>query len=301
MDRTTAHCRHDKGDSVTDIRNLTHLPVVGSRRSPTVDFSSLSNLASCQWRWYARYVLGMEDRPGSVALLGTLLGELCSTWWEGNAWEPLLKVRLEEWRAENPEAGFQPAWMEKAHWLMERYVAHYGPERDSGSVKVLASELFFKLRLPNRYGYLVGAIDQLWEIDGHVYVVERKSMADWSRIERHSISHQTTFYYWAAQQLGYEPWGIILDCIRTYQWKRDYHPPTDSFERRWLDRGDEHLRNAIIEAGKGLTLAKALVNGSLEPLRNFDDACSWCAYRNECLADLGFSDLAVPEEFAWEI
>lgn len=281
--------------------NLTHLPVTGSRRSPTIDFSSLSNLASCQWRWYARYVLGLEDRPGPAALLGTLMGELANTWWEGNPWEPLMVQRLEEWRLEYPEAdAYQPAWMEKAHWLMERYVALYGEERDSGSVKVLASELFFNLRLPGRYGWLVGAIDQVWEIDGKVFIVERKTMSDWSKIERHAISHQTTFYYWAAQQLGYEPWGILLDCIRTYQWKRDEHPPSDSFERRWLDRGDEHLRNAIAEAGRGLTLAKALINGQMEPIRNLNDHCSYCSYRNECLDNLGFGDLVVPAEFGFE-
>ncbi len=279
------------------IAGLTHLPVAGTKRSPTIDFSSLSVLAACQWKWHARYVRGLPDRPGPAALLGTLLGELTSTWWEGEDWEPLAMAAVKAWEAENPDAEFSPEWIGKAIWLMERYVLHYADERDS--VKVLGTEVPFKLRLPGRYGWLVGRIDQLWEIDGKVYVRENKSMADWSKIDQHMRSHQTTLYYWAAQQLGYEPWGILLDCQRTYRWKRDEHPPADSFERRWFDRHDEQLANAIVECGKGLTLAKMLINGTLQPLRNISDHCGWCAYSNECNAELGFSDLVVPEEFGW--
>ena len=279
------------------IAGLTHLPVSGTRRSPTIDFSSLSVLADCQWKWHARYVRGLPDRPGPAALLGTLLGDLTSAWWEGEDWEPIAVAAVKVWEAENPDAEFSPEWIGKAVWLMERYVLHYSDERDS--VKVLGTEIPFKLRLPGRYGWLVGRIDQLWEVDGKVWVRENKTMGDWSKIDQHMRSHQTTLYYWAAQQLGYEPWGILLDCQRTYRWKRDEHPPADSFERRWFDRHDEQLANAIIECGKGLTLAKMLINGTLLPLRNIEQHCSYCAYSNECNAELGFSDLIVPEEFAW--
>jgi len=147
------------------------------------------------------------------------------------------------------------------------------------------------------YGYLCGAIDQLLEIDGKAWVREGKTMADFSKMDQHERSHQTTFYMWAARQLGYEPWGILLDGIRTYQWKRDAHPPADSFERRWLDRGDQHLENAIREADIGLQLARELISGRLRPLRNISDHCGWCPYKNECNEDLGHSDLVVPNEF----
>jgi len=276
---------------------LTHLPVGGTRRSPTIDFSSLSVLADCQWKWDARYVKGLPDRPGPAALLGTLMGELTSVWWEGGDWEPLAIKTVKNWEAENPDAEYSPEWIGKAIWLMERYCAHYADERHT--VKVIGTEVPFKIRLPGRYGWLVGRIDNLFDIDGKVWVREQKTMNDWSKIDRHERSHQTTFYFWAAQQLGYQPWGILLDCIRTYRWKRDERPPSESFDRRWFDRNDEHLANAINEAGKGLTLAKMLINGQLEPLRNINDHCGWCEYSNECVAELGFNDLVVPEEFGW--
>jgi len=280
------------------LAGLTHLPVAGTKRAPTIDFSSLSNLAGCQWRWFARYVRGLPEKPSPALRLGTLMHELCAQWWEGLDWRLHMTEVVRAWEKENPDAEFSPEWMGKAIWLMERYEDFYGPERDT--VKVIATELYFKVRLPHRYGYLVGQIDNLWEIDGRLWVVERKTGADFSRLDQHERSHQTTFYYWAARQLGYEPWGIMIDFLRTYRWKRDPHPPGDSFERRWLDRNDEHLANAVLEAGKGLTLAKALINGQLEPLRNFDQHCGWCDFSNECVAELGFNDLVVPDAFAFE-
>lgn len=290
--------------TTTTPQNLTHLPISGTKRSPTIDFSSLQNLAGCQWRWYYRYVLGGPDKPGPAAQLGTLLGDLTALFWEGNDWRSFLKetereilLSLATGAVEDAFASL-PEWVGRAEWLMERYEEHYGAERDS--VKVLGTEVFFNLRLPGRYGYLVGAIDQLWEIDGRVWVREGKTFSDFSKLDQHERSHQTTFYLWAARQLGYDPWGILLDGIRTFKWKRDVHPAADSFERRWLDRGDEHVANAIREADIGLQLARELIAGRLRPLRNISDACGWCPYRNECNADLGHSDLVIPESFEFE-
>jgi hypothetical protein len=279
--------------------NLTHLPVSGTKRSPTIDFSSLQMLAGCQWKWHYRYVLGGEDRPGTAAQLGTHLGNLTALFWEGGDWRAYHANSAKQYMIEGEEGAFDitPEWFGRAEWLAERYEEHYGPERKN--VKVLGTEVFFKLKLPNRYGYLVGAIDQIQEIDGKVWIREGKTMSDWSKMDQHERSHQTTFYMWAARQLGYDPWGILLDGIRTYQWKRDVHPAADSFERRWLDRGPVHIENCIKEADKGLKLARELISGRLEPLRNIADPCSYCQYRNECNADLGHSDLLIPEEFGW--
>lgn len=284
---------------MTSPQNLTHLPISGTKRSPTIDFSSLQMLAGCQWKWWYRYVLGGEDRPGPAAMLGTFLGDMTALFWEGKDWRAFHAASEVQFQIVGEEGVFAitPEWFGRAHWLMERYEEHYRSELDN--VKVLGTEVFFRLKLPGRYGYLCGAIDQLQEIDGKVWVREGKTFSDFSKMDQHERSHQTTFYMWAAQQLGYEPWGILLDGIRTYQWKRDVHPPADSFERRWLDRGPTHMANAIREADIGLMLARELITGRLKPLRNIADHCGWCDYRNECNADLGHSDLVVPDEFGF--
>lgn len=283
------------------ITSLTHLPVSGTKRWPTIDYSSLSTLADCQWKWHRKYVLGEQFEPSTAMRLGSLLGECCQIFYAGGAWQEPIVEALRIWSAENPEATACPEWIEKASWLMGRYEQHYQDERHE--IRQLGAEVRFKLRLPGRYGWLVGAIDEIWEIDKRVWIVERKSGADFRKIDSglFMVDPQTTLYYWAARQMGYEPWGICIDFLRTYRWKRDEHPPEDSFRREYYDRNDEHLVAAIREAGKGLSLAKRLIGGDLEPLRNIGEHCSWCQCRNACVADLAFEDQVIPEEFMWEI
>jgi hypothetical protein len=282
---------------------LTHLPVSGTVRSPTIDYSSLRVLADCQWQWYENYVVGTQTEPTAAMKLGTLLGEACAEFYAGRPWEEPVLATLKEWQKANPEADYTPEWIEKAHWLMVRYSEHYADDRKE--VVQIGAEIPFRLRLPHRYGWLVGRIDEVWLIDGRTWIVERKSSKDFSKLDSglFMVDPQTSLYYWAARQLGYDPWGICIDFIRTYKWTRDLHkhPPADSFRREFYDRNDEHLRQAIREAGKGLSLAKLLIGGTLQPLRNINDHCGWCQVRNQCVADLAFEDQVVPATFEMEV
>jgi PD-(D/E)XK nuclease superfamily protein len=282
---------------------LTHLPVSGTLRSPTIDYSSLSTLADCQWKWHNKYVLGNQYEPSTAMKLGSLLGECSQEFYAGRPWEPPIIEALKEWTDENPEAEFSPEWIEKATWIMERYAAHYADDRKE--VVQIGAEVPFRLRLPGRYGWLVGRIDEVWKIDRRTWIVERKSGADFRKIDSGLFQWdpQTSLYYWAARELGLEPWGICVDFLRTYRWKRDEHkhPPEDSFKREWYDRNSEHLAGAIAEAGKGLTLAKLIIGGAIQPLRNLGEHCSWCECRNACMTDLAFGDLVPPDEFEWEM
>lgn len=233
--------------------------------------------------------------------MGTLLGEACQEFYAGRPWEAVCLRWLNEWKAENPDAEFAPEFVERACWLMERYAAYYADDRKD--VVQVGAEIPFRLRLPGRYGWLVGRIDEVWRINGRIWIVERKTGNDFRKLDSGLFmwDPQTSLYYWAAQQLGYEPWGIVIDFLRTYRWKRDEHPPEDSFRREYFDRNTEHLDAAIKEASKGLTLAKHLIGGTLLPLRNLGEHCSWCECRNACVTDLAFGDLAVPDELHLEI
>jgi hypothetical protein len=282
---------------------LTHLPVSGTLRSPTIDFSSLSTLADCQWRWHRKYVLGETFEPSTPMKLGSLLGEACAEFYAGRPWQAVVMRWLTEWKAENPEAEFDPEWIERAAWIMARYERHYADDR--ADVTQLGAEVPFRVRLPGRYGWLVGKIDEIWKVNGRIWIVERKSGNDFRKIDSGLFvwDPQTSIYYWAAKKMDMEPWGICIDFLRTYRWKRDgdARPTEESFRREWHDRTDEHLEHAIGEAGKGLTLAKLIINKTIEPLRNLGEHCSWCECRNACVADLAFEDLVVPDELEWEI
>jgi PD-(D/E)XK nuclease superfamily protein len=274
---------------------LTHLPVSGTRRAPTIDFTSLSTLASCQKRWHYKYVQQLDETPTTAMSLGHLMHLLFEAWWRGGDWQPVLQAEVDGWQLDNPGMEFVPEYMDRAAWLMERYVTVYGPERFE--VEVVGVEVPFRVRLPGKYGWLVGRIDGLEIRDNHLWVVERKTGGDFSKLDTYTWDPQTSLYYWAARQLGYEPWGIMVDFTKTYRWKRGDRPPAESFERRWLDRNDKHLEMAIEEAKVGLDLARAIITERVRPLRNPDRHCQWCPYQGPCVSELAFGEFALPDSY----
>jgi PD-(D/E)XK nuclease superfamily protein len=276
---------------------LTHLPVSGTLRSPTIDFSSLNTLTSCPKRWHYRYVQGLPEDASAALTFGSLMHELWGEFWRGSLWQATLKAEVQAWQDANPEAEFVPEYFDKAFWLMSRYETVYGPERRD--IKVIGVEVPFRVRLPGRYGWLVGRIDGLFEIDHRLWVAEFKTMADWTKLDTYTWDPQVSLYYWAAQQMGYEPFGILVDAARTYRWKGE-RPAEESFDRRWVDRNPEHLVAAIEEAKTGLTMAKLFIAGTVKPYRNVTRDCAWCPYRNPCVAELCFDDLVIPNEFEFD-
>jgi hypothetical protein len=201
------------------------------------------------------------------------------------------------WEKHNPDAEVLPDYFHDCAWLMSRYEHVYESERASGEVEVIEQEKPFKLRLPGKYGWLIGYLDEVWKLDGRLWVVERKTMGKFDELEAFAWSPQVTLYHWAAVQLGLEPEGILLDAMRTYRWKRDErkHPPAESFQRRWLDRSPRHDEEAVLDAIAGLDRMRELRRGA-RPLRNVGRHCNYCPARVPCRLAACFG----PEEVVWD-
>lgn len=262
-------------------------------RWPLLSYSSMGMLTACERKWAFRYRDQAPDSPSSAMQLGSTFHTLAGAWWQGGDWEATAKLLGEMWIRANPEAERMPKWFDDAVWLFERYIQVYGHERPD--VEVVATELEFKVRLPGKYGWLVGKIDNLWRIDGKLWVTERKTMGDWDRMEAYCWDPQVTLYFWVAQQLGYEPWGICLDAARTYRWvEKNLHkyPPEVSFQRRWLDRNDTHLKVAMDDMTAALVRQRQLLKGD-RPIRNVSRDCGWCSFREPCMNELAFSDTGI--------
>lgn len=268
----------------------------GTGRWPTVSFSSLSKLTSCQRRWAFQYRDRAPEVPGPAMLKGTLLHQLWYAHWSGKDWHDELQVQGEIFIAEHPEATYLPDWIGDAAWLFDRYVTHYGDlatvTEANPDFEVVALEQEFKVKLPGKYGWLIGRLDGLWKIDGYLWLVEAKSMSDWETLDRYIYDPQCSLYVWAAREAGWPVEGVMVDAMRTYRWvakNEGKHPVAESFDRRWVDRNQEHLDMAIEEAKAGLDMARALLRGAIRPLRNMDRHCGWCSYRSPCLAELCFN------------
>lgn len=259
---------------------------------PHISFTSLSMLAQCERKWAFKYRDGLELTPTPAMSKGSLFHRLWRSWWETGDWENEARYAADEWAAaiSSEEMVTEiPAWMSDMHWLMERYAARYASQRNT--VEVVGAEVPFMLRLPGKYGWLHGYFDAIFRIEDRIWITELKTMGDWDSLESYAWDPQVTLYYWAAQEMGYEPWGILLDAARTYRWKQP-RSVEDSFQQRWMDRNDEHLQMALRDAVAGLERARGLLRGA-DPLRNVSRDCNYCPFRDPCRAEMAFGPVAV--------
>lgn len=226
-------------------------------------YSELSTLAGCEQRWWYRYVEDREDQPSDAMKLGTSMHEFADAFW---CWDPLVIP---------PEA----------EWLAERYMQHYADQRNS--VKVIESEM--NLEWPLGATKLVGHIDGLYKIDGKQWLVERKTMRDWRRLDSLDVDLQVSLYCWLARKNGIEFEGVVYDAIRTYAWKRDEHPTSDSFQWLYLDRTDEQIDRAAQWALNLSARAHELASGELVPVRNLAaHVCGMCPYKVACWDEMAW-------------
>lgn len=275
-----------------------------SLRWPHISHSGLELLTSCERAWAFKYRDKLPDTPGPSQLRGTLLHRLQAEWWEYGDWPALAEEQGQLWIAENPEASSLPDWFTTAVWLMERYERHYHLERPEGDVRdeweVLSVEIRDRVRLPGKYGWLVFVLDLVHRHreTGKLWVRDWKSSGKKNAMDDfYTWSPQVSLYFWAAQQLKLEPWGLIIDFAYSYRWKAD-RPTSETFELRWLDRGPEQLEQAVLEAMAGMDRARSILRGA-RPLRSVRDHCSWCPYRDPCRMELAFGpeySLDVEEE-----
>lgn len=185
----------------------------------TTSFSELSTLSQCEEKWDRKYRLGLPDEAGPALQKGKLVHAGVNMLTEGVSGANILDNTL----SAGALMGADPETVDDALWLLKRYREHYS--QFMRNVEVLASEVQMDVELPflinGRHVTLHGYADNLYRINGRVYLVERKTMADWSRLDLIDVDPQVSLYDWAIKQghvLGHEVYGILFDAIRTYRW-----------------------------------------------------------------------------------
>jgi PD-(D/E)XK nuclease superfamily protein len=277
-------------EPVVSAVTIVELPTSG--RWPHISHSSLSMLTACERQWAFKYRDKLEAPPTSAMRKGSIFHRLWGAYWGAApqinpewAWQEETREIGAEWLAEHPDATGWPTELDDMIWLFSRYVEHYGGTAEGWAVEGI--EVPFRVKLPGKYGWLVGYYDMLLrDPEGRLWIVELKTMGDFERLESYCWDPQLSIYYWVAREQGLNPWGLLLDAARTYRWKAD-RPTAESFERRWLDRNETHLEMAVREAVAGLVRAKALLRGDY-PLRNVKRDCGWCPYNVPCREELTF-------------
>ena len=244
------------------------MPTEAKARDYT-SYSELSSFASCEQKWWNRYIDKQADEPSAAMSRGTDLHEAIDQWWRGTPWE----------RSDD----------ETVNWLMVRYNEHYGPMRDE--VEVLQSEL--ELRAPLANGReLLGYVDGLYSWKGMTWLVERKSMKDWSRLAMLDADLQISLYAWLARENGIQFDGLIYDAIKTFHWKQP-RPASESFDFVLLDRTDDQMDAAAEWADN----TYKRMTSTRTPVKNFGTfTCRGCNFVDKCREELAWGTQTIEIE-----
>lgn len=300
-----------------------------------MSYTELSTLAKCEMMWALRYRDKVEqpDEPRPIYFRkGTMLHELIHAWWIGGD----AQVRAEAAQLGESEDFDHAALQDDVQWLYDRYTTHYGELRARGAIRVVETELKVINPLPHTDVSVVTYVDQLvWVKDmgthpDGLYVVERKSMADWQRLDTIDVDPQVGIAMWQLANAGWPVKGVLYDAMRTYRWKPekptqaafieaadiagtlpefktqkaqrewakaeieasagDERPLEDSFNMLWLDRSAQQIVPVVTDM-RAAVRRRAVLGAGEVPMRNIGTTCRTCSFRNECHADLIFPEL----------
>lgn len=283
-------------------------------------YTELSLLADCEKKWEYRYVNRVRSDQSVAQARGSAIHEAVARWWD----DPTLPMAvINPWPEGRPEDPEEVALVE---WLLKRYEEHHGPGRRAGSLRMIGHELYFEHPVPGTNVMLRAYVDGLGlDADGQMWLVERKTMKDWQRLDLLEVDQQISLYIWLAQVIGLPVKGVIFDAIRTFRWKLEKptladieadliehglsgytkkglrelakqlqeedpgveRPAAESFHVAWLDRSPEHIAEALADVQAGAQRRALLANGA-RPLRNLGRSCGWCDHKPACWAALSF-------------
>lgn len=197
-----------------------------SASETVTNYSELNTIAMCERRWAFGYELHKEEEGKKVGLhRGTLLHIGKGRWSTG-----LGATLPEEWEDDMGPGGrpgeqqryllsdFDPDVVESARWLLDRYAAHYG-DAPPPDWKLLATEPWLSGMIGGEK--VVGRADNLWEIDGNVWLDETKSYGSKGRTAFLAVDPQPSIYFTLVKQtFGLDIHGILWDGIYTHRYAK---------------------------------------------------------------------------------
>lgn len=274
-----------------------------------VNYSELNTLTTCEQKWVYSYLLRRdeEQRNRDGLHLGTLL-HLGAEGWQDGSWAmhgaavlPLSWVDDigNDGKPGEPTerflAEFDDELVAKAQWLLDRYAIVYGLQPPD-NWNVLSSEEWMTATfevVAGRPIELVGRTDGLVEIDGDLWLLERKSYANKQRLAYIGVDPQLMLYgILAEENYGVPITGVIYDGIHTYQWVKP-RAPEDSFQRLELMISEQKRETAKRYLHAAVNRRQQLASNVDAALPAVGMVCSWCGFKEQCWAALGDDDLEI--------
>lgn len=193
--------------------------------SGRISFTEASTLADCEEKWRRKYLLRQEDPGNRFTHLGTMVHTGIDLFWHGQQWLAITEAISGEALA----LGANDETWDDALWLVRRYIQRYAQERQSVTSYQSEVEVEFPF-----HGVMVRArLDGLKVEDDRLWVVERKTMSRWDKIDYVQADPQVSLYWLAVKRgLHLEPFGIEYDAVYTHRWKPTKPTQKDLIEAR---------------------------------------------------------------------
>lgn len=225
-----------------------------------INYSELASLASCERKWWYGYNSTYEESPDNKRglYLGTLLHLFHDRWMnrELTAGELFLP---QSWTDDINTGGkpgdvrtltiedFPDDVISDAHWLMDRWVKHYGMEPPS-DWEIIATEEWLTADIGNGVE-LVGRHDGLFRVNGDLWLNEVKSYKSKGRLDSIQVEPQPATYVKLVEaNYGETIVGIMYDGIYTYHWKPELPTQKALIESAIASGDDQWLLGATKKA-----------------------------------------------------
>ena len=187
-----------------------------------VSYTELDTLAQCEKKYSYKYLLRQKSGQTPAMWKGSLVHDVVGPWWDSE--RDIHEILDEQLAAAGADTPLDQAIVDDTRWLLDRYQRVYWEDRANKSLRVIGQELKFQQQLPKMAAdvVLVGYVDQLvLDRRGGLWLVERKTMNDWQRLELLPADRQIDLYIWLARSCGLPVQGVLFDAIRTYRWKAE--------------------------------------------------------------------------------
>lgn len=267
-----------------------------------ISHSQLQTWDRCKFSWHLNYEQGWTQKEKSNALtIGTLVHEFLEIYYANvklgtvaEAW-PAIRTRVNS-KMQNPMQSLDDIQcVNTAARLVEKYVHDFAPFQDKG-LKIHEVEYHFVIPLISPKGRdfeLQGYVDLLLEMNGKYWIWDHKTANGkfWTPTECMMDSQMPT-YAAALRTQGIDVFGIVINMLNTYQYKKwSEVTPEKLFRREKTYRTPAELDNILVEIGRSYDEMKDFQESGMPARRSLKKDCSFCFFQDPCLMGIKGVDL----------
>lgn len=252
-----------------------------------ISHSQLASWNRCRLQWWLGYVEKWTPRKiKSVLEVGTLGHDWLRKHYLGtlDIKEELSKITFVIDDAEKDENRITTVAL--ASNLITKYVNYYAPVADA-DWEVLEVEKHFEIPLKTPWGtpfILEGYVDLIIRLYGKIWVVDHKLTSRfWTPIQA-MMDSQTPIYAASLRHLGVDVFGLIINQLNTYPYKKyDEVPPEKLFKREESHRTVNEMDNIMLELYKQV---EDIAANREKIRRNLSKDCDRCFFQDPCQLNL---------------